>query len=419
MAFVVLALLIFTGVIPGFGTPKNGFGGEVVLWGTVSENIMRKPIEEFNNQYNKLFSLKYKEKPSATFESDLIEALAAGKGPDLFFLSQDMILKDKDKVFTIPYNSISQRDFKSNFIEEGELYLTDDGVLALPFIINPLVMYWNRDIFSSSGVAREPFFWDEFFTLAPILTTVDRVKNISKSAVALGEFSNITNVKDILSALLFQSGDDIIKKTSKKVEVVLGDSASGGGKPAESALRFFMEFSNSAKPFYSWNKSLPSSKDMFTSGDLAIYFGYAGELSNIIAKNSHLNFSISPIPQIRDSGKKITFGKMYGLAIAKNSKNQRTAFQAAFLLTDAEFLENFAKITKLPPVRRDLLAKKQTDQYNSVFYESAIMSKGWLDPNPNASYNVFRDMVESVSSGKNRISEAVLDATSEMRRLIK
>ncbi len=419
MAFIVIAVLMFTGVLPGFGSSKSNFGGEIVMWGTTQEDVMSSLVADFNSKNKDLFVLKYKSVPTNIFENNLIEALASGTGPDLFFLSQDMILKNKDKVFTIPYKTIPERDFKNSFVEEGELYLDNDGILALPFLIDPMVMYWNRDMLSSSGIAREPVFWDEFFTLAPILTSVDNVKNIKKSLVALGVFSNITNVKDILSMLIIQSGDNIVENDKEgKLEVVLGNKYNSSGIPAESALRFFTEFSNSAKPFYSWNGSLPQSKDMFISGDLAFYFGYSSELSDIITKNSHLNFAVSPVPQIRGNDKKITFGKMQGIAIAKNSKKQNTAFKVAYALSSSDFLSKFAKITNLPPVRRGMLSQKQTDQYKSVFYNSAIMSKGWLDPNPNMTYNIFKDMVDNVSSGRNRISDVVDRASSEIDRLI-
>jgi ABC-type glycerol-3-phosphate transport system substrate-binding protein len=419
MAFIVIAVLIFSGVIPGFGASKSSFGGEVVLWGTIPDNKMRSLVEDFNSENKDSFILKYKSVPENTFENNLIEALAAGVGPDLFFLPQDMILKNEDKVFIIPYKSITERDFKNSFIEEGELYLTNKGILAFPFLIDPMVMYWNKDILSSSGVAREPMFWDEFFTLAPILISSDNAKNIKKSIVAFGEFVNITNAKDVLSMLFIQSGDNIVEKNKEGNNDLVFGRNYNNKTPAESALRFFTEFSNPAKPFYSWNRSLPNSKDMFISGDLAFYFGYSSELSDIITKNSHLNFSVSMVPQIRDSAKRITFGRMQGVAIAKNSKKQNTAFRVAYLLSGSDFLGKLSKNTNLPPVRRDMLSQKQTDQYKSVFYDSAIIAKGWLDPNPNMTYNIFKDMVENISSGRNRISSSVQNASSEMKRLVK
>ena len=59
---------------------------------------------------------------------------------------------------------ISERDFKNTYIEEGELYLAANGILGLPITVDPMVMYWNRDIFSSAAIAAPPSYWDEFLT---------------------------------------------------------------------------------------------------------------------------------------------------------------------------------------------------------------------------------------------------------------
>ena len=105
-----------------------------------------------------------------------------------------------------------------------------------------------------------------------------------------------------------------------------------GGIPP---LRFYTEFSNPSKTVYSWNRSLPSSRDMFARGGLAVYFGYGGEITGLREKNPHLNFDIAPVPQIRDRRTQKTFGRMTALAVAKNSSNVETAFAVAYALTGA------------------------------------------------------------------------------------
>ena len=107
-----------------------------------------------------------KKNPS-TFTQELEEALASGRGPDLFMLTDDEILQQSERIITIPFNTVSARSFKDTFVEEGELFLNAEGILAFPFTIDPMIMYWNRDIFSRSGVAKPPAFWDELITLAP------------------------------------------------------------------------------------------------------------------------------------------------------------------------------------------------------------------------------------------------------------
>ena len=45
-----------------------------------------------------------------TFDQEFVEALAVGQGPDLFFLTQDGILKHKDKIYPIPFSVYSEKN---------------------------------------------------------------------------------------------------------------------------------------------------------------------------------------------------------------------------------------------------------------------------------------------------------------------
>ena len=101
--------------------------------------------------------------------------------------------------------------------------------------------------------------------------------------------------------LILQTGNDIIERTDEGLESVINRAVDITGSPAESAVRFFMEFSNPSKRTHSWNRGMPESKDTFSAGDLAVYFGLASELSDISLKTPHLNFDVAVVPQIRDS----------------------------------------------------------------------------------------------------------------------
>ena len=277
--FVIFAVLVFSGIIPLFKEVPDGVGGEAVIWGTFPAAYFYEHIEELNRNANGAWSIKYIEKRADTFDAELVEVLASGTGPDAILLSHDLIVRHKDKVFPIPYESFSVRQFADTFVQEGEMYLIREGVLALPFSIDPLVMFWNRDLFSTAGISQPPTAWDEFFTLAADLTRADNARNVTLSAVALGEWSNVEHAKEILSLLIMQAGNPIIAVTGSGPVSVLDQKGEGSTPPTESALRFYTEFSNSAKMAYSWNRSLPNSKDMFLAGDLAVYFGFGSEIN--------------------------------------------------------------------------------------------------------------------------------------------
>jgi ABC-type glycerol-3-phosphate transport system substrate-binding protein len=174
-----------------------------------------------------------------------------------------------------------------------------------------------------------------------------------------------------------------------------------------SALRFFMDFSSPLKDIYTWSRALPNSRDQFINGNLAVYFDYASAYGELKAKNPHLNFEVAPVPQPRGTKVEITFAHLHGLAVMKSSRNKATAFIAVQRLLGPEFSGGFASAFNLPPVRRDLLAVKPTDKVLSVLYDAAIRARTWLDPRPEDSDKAFQQTVESVSSGRNAVPEAI------------
>jgi len=417
MAFIAVAVLLFAGIIPGFRTPTGGYGGEITLWATIPDSTIRPVIDQINQAHSKEFTLRYVAQNEATYEQILIDALAAGKGPDIFTLPQDLIAKHEDKIFTIPFASISERVFKDTFVEEGELYLTEMGVIALPLTIDPIVMYWNRDIFSGAGLSTPPMYWDEFLALSPKLTKTDQSRNVLRATIAMGTFENIVNAKDILSLLFLQAGSSIVVRNEQGFVSTLLERNTANQSPSESALRFYTEFANPSQGIYSWNRALPSSRDMFTRGDLAVYFGFASERNDIAQKNPHLNFDVTIVPQIRDEKVRKTFGRMNGLAIARNSEKIQTAFSAAYLMTGKETGDAIAGVLNLPPARRDLLTLKPADAFGTVFYDSSLIARAWLDPNPKETYTIWKEMIDGVSSGRLKIGEALLSASQQLSSL--
>jgi ABC-type glycerol-3-phosphate transport system substrate-binding protein len=281
-----------------------------------------------------------------------------------------------------------------------------------------MVMYWNRNMFSAGDIARPPAYWDEFLTISPILSKRNDANDILKSAVAFGEFRNVTHAKDILSLLILQTGNPIIglhKESDGTITLVPTLKESEGNIPAaDEAFRFYTDFADPGKPVYSWNRSLSESKNAFLSQDLAIYFGYASELGDIRTKNPNLNFDVTRVPQVRDLPFKSTFGKMLGVAVMKTSSNKPAAFFMAGLLTAPKFNKEISNDLHLPPVQRILLAKAPPDPFMKVFYDSALVSKAWLDTNPGKTYVIFQTAIDSIIAGKARIQDAVQRAQAEI-----
>lgn len=416
----VFGLLLIVGVIV-FSTYRGSSQNAVsiVVWGTIPQSVFDDVVKATSLYQSKQFNVQYVEKSEETFDADFVEALASGNGPDLFMLPSEKILRHRNKIFPIPYDVFTQRQFKDSFIEGSEIYMSPEGVLGLPISVNPLLMYWNRSIFRDARLTEPPKYWDEFYDLANLISKKDGALNISKSAVAFGEFGNITHSKEILLNLAMQAGTPITIWNGTSVQSVFADSYNKPTIPAEAAINFYTEFGNPSKSSYSWNRSLPNSTDYFLSGDLALYFGKASEIHNLQLKNPNLNFDVALVPVSREGGVRVSYADFNAFAITKSSKNINAAFGVASILSSKEGVTAFNQSLRLPPVRRDLLQSKPKDAYESVFYQSAIRSQTWLDPDPVQSNIVFKNMIESITSGRMRTGEAVSRASKEIASLLK
>lgn len=414
----LVAVLIFAGVLPGFKRDQ-GKAVSISVWGPFPKEKINGPISEFNASKSDSFAVSYTEKDPDNYKKDLLNAMAAGNPPDVWFMTQDMVMEFENKIQKIPFKSFPERNFKDMFADVGEVFLDrgEQSVIAFPYVIDPIILYWNRDIFSSAGIALPPKYWDEFLLDSSALTKVDDLGNITRSGAALGEFRNVINAKEILSMMTLQTGNKIIDPNNLKI--VWGEKGGSILSPIENSLRFFGEFSNPKKTSYSWNRSLTDSRSAFAGAKLAMYFGRAGELGKIREMNPHLNFDVAAVPQIKGGAINATFADVYSLAISKTSPRGQAALPLIYSLLEKDFSNKFAESLSLAPARRDVLSEGNSDQTLSIFYKSAIMARTWLEPNSEAVSEIFKNMVESSITGKQRISEAVTEATTQLEQLLK
>ncbi|PIR40204.1 MAG: hypothetical protein COV33_01070 [Candidatus Zambryskibacteria bacterium CG10_big_fil_rev_8_21_14_0_10_34_34] len=412
--FLIVGVIIFSSYRGSLGNAIS-----IEIWGTMPQTTFNEAIKATSLHQSKEFTLQYVQKTEEEFDASFIEALASGNGPDIFMLGSEKILKHRNKIFAIPYEAFTTRQFKDSFIEGAEIYMAPEGFLALPITVNPLVMYWNRSIFTEVKITEPPKYWDEFYNLANQISKKDGALNISRSLVAFGEFGNISHAKEIVINLAMQAGTPVtIWGSNNKALSVFADSFNKSTIPAEAAVNFYTEFSNPAKSSYSWNRSLNNSTNYFLGGDLALYFGFANEISNLQIKNPNLNFDVATVPTSREGGVNVSYANFNSFAITKASKKISAAFSVISILTGKEGAMAFSKALRLPPARRDLLGQRQINSYESVFYDSAIRAKTWLDPSKGESDIVFRNMIESITSGRARTGEAVNRAHRELSTLL-
>jgi ABC-type glycerol-3-phosphate transport system substrate-binding protein len=420
LAFFVFGVMIFSGLIDfGSKTKSNNISGEIIVWGTLPSSQISELL--FNNLPGSgdAFSVTYVEKKVDELDQDLIEAYAKDKGPDLFILPSDMVLKNNNFIYKIPYTSYSEKTFRNSFIDGADIYLSKDGVLGFPLLVDPLVLYYNKDMLTNESILYPPATWDELFSLNPKLTKKDKDGKIINSMIALGQYDNVNHVKDILSMFLLQSNNPIIIPIDKGYRLAFKDVSTDGISPINQIVNFFLEFSNPSKESYSWNRSQPSSFDMFTSGKLAFYIGYASELFKIESVNPNLSYDVTMIPQTKGANLKRTYGNIYTIFISNKSKNLTSSSGVASLIKDSSFLKELGIATSLPTATRSLLADKPTDPYIATFFDGAIISRSWFDPDNKQTDQIFKELIENSISNRLSVGSAIDKASNQLTLLLK
>lgn len=419
----VVGLFLFANY-SGFGNGSGAVGG-VTIWGTVPSSQVKAGLDLLTQTRKEFKDVGYIERPSATFDSDLANAIASGSGPDMVLLTQEQLLFERSKITLIPFSSISQRDYVSSYVPLAELMLStaEGGFYGIPYLVDPLVLYYNRSILNTAGVGAPPTTWEAVSGLAQSLTLRNDDQTIVRSTIALGEYGNVHNARALLSLFLLQAGAPITKSTSLGIRAdIAGElsatSAPGAVAPGVAAMNFYTQFANPAKTVYTWNRSLPASRQEFLAGDTALYIGFASERPFLTSANPNLDFDMAPIPQPGVSSSAITYGTLYAFAIPKASKNPAGAFSAALALSDAEPLLSVARASSMAPARRELLVPGQQDLFSPIFYPQALVSRAWLSPLPSDTDSVFSSMISDITSGRRDTADAVRTAEQALNAKI-
>jgi ABC-type glycerol-3-phosphate transport system substrate-binding protein len=424
-AFPAVVMVIFLGlalfgvlIFATFSASQTDQIGDITIWGSVPSEVIDKVVGKIRDTREDFGGVTYREVPKDDLVPLLVEAIAAGRGPDVVFFPSSAIVKDGEKLATIPYDAISRRDFQDAFVEAGEVFIREDGVAGLPISIDPTVMYWNRTLFSNAGIANPPRYWDDLAKLAPQLTDKTANGSLLQSAVPLGLWDNIDHAKLVLVSLVRQLGSPIVSLQESGYRADMFKTDDKGVTPAVSAVRYMADFADPVKPMYSWNRSQKSSRDAFLAGSLALYFAPASELKGLRAANPNLNFDVASLPATRGGGQHVA-AEVTAVVIPRGSANPVGGMLVATLFAGPDVQQQLAEELTLPSPRRDVEVDSSSDPYLSVFRASALRSFSFLDPEPKASDAAFQRMMESISSGRTALSEAVRAANEDLQALLK
>lgn len=409
----LLALALFAS-FQGFGRTDEEVG-PVAIWGTLPARQVEPALNELKRLHKEYAQVTYTERSRETLDSDIANAIASGTGPDLVLMSHEHLMAERSRLAAIPFSSLSERTFRDRYLPVFDVYLSADGSYGIPVLVDPIVLFYSEEALLSVGAARPPASWEAVAGLTPALTRTTDAQTITRSAIGLGGYENIQNAHAIISLLLLQAGVPLAEETPQGVRASLaGAGGALGVAPGESALNFYTEFANPSKTTYTWNRALGNSRQLFATGDLALYLGFASERAVIAATNPNLRFDMAAAPQPGTATAKVTYGRAYAFVIPKASRNAGSAYEVAHAFTARDVLPTLARSVGMAPGVRELLVPSSQDLFEPVYYPQALISRAWLSPAPPTLDSIFAAMIGNVTSGRMKPQDALRSAEQAM-----
>jgi multiple sugar transport system substrate-binding protein len=448
--FLALCLVFGVMTVSGCGcSPKvNKYKVDLEVWGVSDDSDAYTEIFKDYKQLNpNVANIIYKKQRIETYQKDLIDALASGKGPDIFLISNTWVPTFSNKIAPAPKTILTEQKFRSDFVDVcANDFISDGKIYAVPLSVNSLALYYNRDLFNAAGIASPPKTWDEFTADVEKIARINALGEISPAGAAIGTTSNINRSTDVLAMLMLQNGTQM-RDDSGRVDF-------SGSEAAKKALEFYTGFAKNSAPNYTWNSQLHYSIDAFSEGTLAMMFNYSWQIPVIKSKSPKLNFAVAEIPQ-RTLGTPVNYANYWGYAVAGSklvvadaksklapvtndlriaeawkfltylttkADTQMTAPTSATTVTKKpasglDPAEKYLEKTQQPSARRDLIEAQKSDVELGVFAKGNLIAKSWMQVDPVATEAIFAEMIDSVNRGAASVADALSIAEERIKKL--
>lgn len=445
---IVPLVLYVTGVIrPAVKTPSPV---ALTMWTTTSSPGALAAILKDFKAIRPYITITVEQIPENNYAIALKDAWARGKGPDIFEMPATWIGEFADdfiapipkstKVFTYTTRkivfrtdtqinqtnvpSITTTQLRNDFADVvSEDVVRNGSIYGLPFSLDTLVLYYNKDLLRNANIAQPPATWSQLIALAPRLTVADEGGKILQSAIAMGRGSNVSYSADIISLLFMQDG---VTMNTEDGRVPLDESLSDETNLGVNAVSFYTSFANSTRAVYSWNASQPNSLQAFMRGKTAMYIGYNRD-RNTVDANSSINYDVAPMLHLDDNGKdamytaagnpiQVNYATYNIFSVFQRSKHPQEAWNfVQYVAKQPIEVTKYLRQTRGVGALRSVLTTQSADPGFSVFADQAISARSWYHGrDAGATVRALTTMLDNIADGKTKPLEGLAQARGQI-----
>ena len=387
------------------------------------------------------------------YEDELILAFAEGRGPDMFSIHntwlgkyETLITPMPDTVTLVYYEEkgtlkkeiipiireetmMSIREAQTSFVDAVsediiQPYQADtssdsqERIWALPYSMDTLALFYNKDLLNNAGIAEPPDSWQEFQEAVQATTLLDLNGDVVQSGAALGTTDNVERAFDIVSLLMMQNGTQMTSSSGSATFAGVPEGSSSRVPPALSAIEFYTDFANPVKVVYTWNEDQPNSFDAFANGTTAFFLGYSYHIPLLRAQSPKLNFDIASVPQISES-KSVNYANYWIETVAKTSENSDYAWDFINFAADAEQVVSYLEDAGKPTALRSLINTQLEDLDLSVFASQVLTAVSWYRGDDAAiAEEAVLDLVADYLTGLEEPTENLAIAQSKVNQTL-
>ena len=407
---IVVVALIFLNARP---KPNSAAAITLKVWGTEDAAAFGPIASAYPYA-----TVKYTQVDPANYQSQLLAALAAGAGPDVFEIGNRDLPKWLSVVAPMPAayaQTFGPLQLAAAFPDVVAAdFVSGSSTYGLPLSIDTLAMVYNKDIFNSAGIAIPPKTWDQFDGDIAQLRAENSSGQITQAAAAIGgSAASVPHAADILSLLMLQNGTQMTDDNHS-----LAQFAGAGGGPGQAAFNFYLQFANAASPYYTWSDGLGNAFDSFVAGKTAIVFAYESDLATIKTKAPFLNIGIAPMPQPTGATIVVNYPSYNGF-VASKAGQSAAAWNFILYLTTSDAIEtSYVAATGKPPALRAEIAGDTNDPNLSVFAAQALTARSWYEADDAQIQTIFSNAIANVLNGADNSNDALSQAQAAVSKLM-
>ena len=373
-----------------------------------NEDIFTPMLQAFKSENGANIKINYRKFNDLTeYRNTILNELAEGEGPDIFFMHNSWFYQDHKKLTPAP-ETITRNDFLESYVEvtANDLIIPDsegiDRIYSFPLYVDTLGLYYNRRYYNDKipERGRPPATWAEIqedvFKLKKEDKSFERFKT---AGIAMGRADNLLRGTDLLLTLMLQHGLKFYDDNFERSDIAGTQGINTFGKPNTpglDALELYTSFALPNHRNYTWNTFLSDADssekeiDTFARGKVAMIFGYSYLYEevvrhiNVLAKKNPntievADVAVAPIPQVFDPeegiGNMATLASYFSPVVSRTTEYPATAWSLISFVTNQENSRYYHEKTHRPTARRDLIEEQSQDPIYGVFVKQVGIAR--------------------------------------------